>query len=195
MRRNPADVDFTADGAVDAGREGVKWPAGEAEQLPNDEWILNTDVLIRKGNPRRAMLTPSECGEPPPIPMGTIDLTRSTTTSLETIDDGHIVDVWDRAMHDRRLVVIRLVRRRALRYHQGILTRLRITSRPANVWPETWDVMSQNQCVKAIAEWKELMARMLSLVTRTFKRDEARRTPAAQKAVDEEWLKLRDMRC
>lgn len=115
IRRTPTDFDYTAHGAHDTRRSSVmrylsspkriaEGPGSESDLLPNDEWILKAGALFRKHNkPRRAMFRPVECDEPLPIPMDTIDITRCTTTSLDTIDEGRIVDVWDGTVHDTRL--------------------------------------------------------------------------------------------
>lgn len=50
------------------------------------------------------MFMPAECNKPKPIPMDTIDITRSTMTNLDTVDEGRIVDVCDGAMNDTRLL-------------------------------------------------------------------------------------------
>lgn len=107
-RRTPADVDFTADGAVDTGGDassgpvssptsGAGMPTSEIEQLPNDEWILKANVLTRQRN------KPRWASAMTPIPMDTNDVTQSTTTSLGTIDEGRIIDIRDGATNDTRL--------------------------------------------------------------------------------------------
>lgn len=112
MIRRILDVGFTEDGVAEElvvlrlaffAKERAERTVGEPEQLPNG--ILNADILMRKHDKtRRAMVMPAECDEPSPIPMDTIDVTRCTTTDLDTIDDGRIADVWYGATNDMRLL-------------------------------------------------------------------------------------------
>ena len=68
----------------DQGRLG-----GRVELISgDDEWVVQGDYLIRVHNfPRMCLFTPLEAEDPPPIPIGKIDVMRTTRTDIENIDE------------------------------------------------------------------------------------------------------------
>lgn len=59
----------------------AEWVAGvTAPEVPEDEWFRKADIWVREHNrPRHALFMPAEFGEPPPVALGDIDVTRTTS--------------------------------------------------------------------------------------------------------------------
>ena len=61
----------------------------------HDTWEKRGSMLVRTHHvPRRAMFIPGDALDPPPVPLEDIDVTRTTTTDSECVDEKRIVDVW-----------------------------------------------------------------------------------------------------
>ena len=75
-----------------AGGDPTRSEAGSSK---DDHWIMRGDYVVRvHTTPRRALFTPFETKDAPPIPVSEIDVVRRTTTNLENADEKCIEDFW-----------------------------------------------------------------------------------------------------
>ena len=160
LAKNEHDVVYlTEDGeaAGDRKREGPQ---------DADYWEMKGDTLIRyHETPRRSLFSPLESLEDIPISLDRIDVTRNTRTSIETQDEMRIIDCWDgvsesdkRPLSDNwtgetKFDIIPDDPGPGKHVVAGRITRTQSTSRPDDIWPEMWEVMSAKQRKAAKQKW------------------------------------------
>ena len=122
----------------------------EHKYLP-DKWVLNKDVLMRiHTTPRRTLFTPNEDkNDPCPLPLAYLDIMRRSDTSQSSKAESVVEDYWtDPQMSKRELTdewfgrtMFYLLKPHAGPNHywvDGRLTRRQKTTRPDNIWTDTW---------------------------------------------------------
>ena len=149
------DQDFIARGDSAPPNETDTASGDDDEFTPKDFWILTRDLLIRYHNvPRDKLFVPdaADC----PIPLKYLDVMRVTETDLDTKAERRIPDIWTdntdgnpsrdlsspwvgRTMFD----ILRPRPPPGMKWVEGRLTRVQSTTRPDNVWPESWELMSR----------------------------------------------------
>jgi hypothetical protein len=162
----PQDVPPTPDTAMGASGDRSSPPVGDTpDGGPKDEWIDRDAHIIRlHRQPRRTMFVPTDCSDPPPIPLKYIDVQRVTLTSLDTADESRIHDVWDGSLADSRPLSDEwtgetrfqkvLLVPEGYDLVEGRLTRRQKTQRPPDVWPEMWSTMSSAARRSAREHWE-----------------------------------------
>ena len=97
------------------------------------------------------------------MPLKYVDIVRITRTNLEHDKESRIEDIWTAPNADRALssewtgqTCFELLRPKPPPGHKWVgsrCTKVQKTTRPDNIWPETWVKMSKKEKNLAIAEW------------------------------------------
>ena len=131
------------------------------EEAWSDFWTITGEFIYRHHvEPRAKLYIPKE--ESFPIPLKYIDVTRTTHTSLDVLLEKHIEDHWnmegERELSDAwtSFTGFVLLKERPPEGHtwSGVrLTRKHTTSRPDDVWPDMWKLVSDAAKKKAQQRW------------------------------------------
>ena len=134
--------------------------AGEAR---NDFWSRSGNFIYRPHvEPRVKLYLPRE--ESFPIPLKYIDVSRTTHTCLDVMQERRIDDYWNidgsRDLSDSwtGFTHFALLDEKALdgyTWSGERLTRKQLTSRPDHLWPELWKSMEKNAKLKEKQKWSE----------------------------------------
>ena len=103
-----------------------------------DFWSIQGDLIYRHHNEPRVQLYVPKV-ETFPIPLKYFDVTRSTHTDLDVMQETRVDDYWDvdlNRFHD----VYSIERKTSQRICVvgGRLTKVQTTTRPDRVWPSVW---------------------------------------------------------
>ena len=141
-------------------------PVIKQEPALPDTWEQRGSRLVRVHNtPRTKLFCPSDVPDsPPPIPINDIDVLRSTTTNSDMQDEKSIEDVWFGPQAHRVLSnpwigetffdPIPPPCRPGYTWVGGRLTKIQTTTRPPDIYPELWTLMSKKQKRLAQDAWK-----------------------------------------
>ena len=110
--------------------------------------------------PRVKLYSPRE--EPSPIPLKDIDVSRTTHTNLDVMQEKRIDDYWnidgsrDLSDHWTGFTQFTLLDEKApdgYMWSGGRLTRKQLTSRPDHLWPEPWTKLGRNAKLREKQKW------------------------------------------
>ena len=142
-----------SEGSSSTPRQDWSWYDGEAK---SDFWSVSGDIIYRHHvEPRVKLYVPT--GGSLPIPLGYVDVTRTTDTTLDVMSEKHVEDCWNMEIvncHIRGLVSQdspNWAKSHQMDLHGPgwRLTRKQTTSRPDKLWPEMW------KHVWRIKTWRE----------------------------------------
>ena len=97
-----------------------------------------------------------------PLPLKYIDIFRFTSTDLCSSSESYIADHYtdgaielsDSWVGTTKFYLLRPQPEPGWEWVEGRLTKSQSSTRPGNIWPEAWRVMSPKQKRKAIEAWK-----------------------------------------
>ena len=110
--------------------------------------------------PRVKLYLPRE--ESFPVPLKYMDVSRTTQTNLDVMQESRIDDYWNvdgsRDLSDSwtGFTLFTLLEEKApdgYMWSRGRLTRKQLTSRPDHLWPELWKSMGKNAKLKEKQKW------------------------------------------
>ena len=132
--------------------------AGEAR---NDFWSMSGNLIYHHHvEPRVKLYSPRE--ESFPIPLTYIDVSRTTQTNLDVMQESRIDDYWNidgsRDLSDSwtGFTQFTLLSEKPPEGHMWSGRRLakrQATSRPDHLWPELWEKMARNAKLKEKHKW------------------------------------------
>ena len=132
--------------------------AGEAR---NDFWSMSGNFIYRHHvDPRVKLYSPRE--ESFPIPLKYIDVSRTTRTNLDVMQESRIDDHWNidgsRDLSDpwtgfTQFTLLEEKPPDGYMWSRGRLTRIQLTSRPDHLWPELWKPMGKHAKLKEKQKW------------------------------------------
>ena len=132
--------------------------AGEAK---NDFWSMSGNFMYRHHvEPRVKLYSPR--AETFPIPLKYIDVSRTTHTNLDVMQESRINDYWH--VHGSRdlsdpwtgLTQFTLLEEKppdGYMWFEGRLTRKQLTSRPDHLWPELWTKLGRKAKLREKQIW------------------------------------------
>ena len=132
--------------------------AGEAI---NDFWSMSGNFIYRHHvEPRVKLYSPRE--ESFPIPLKFIDVSRTTHTNLDVMQEKRIDDYWNidgsRNLSDyctgfTQFILLEEKAPNGYMWSGGRLTRKQLTFRTDHLWPELWKKMGKNAKLKEKQKW------------------------------------------
>ena len=132
--------------------------AGEAR---NDFWSMSGNFIYRHHvEPRVIFYSPTE--ESFPIPLKHIDVSRTTQTNLDVMQDSRIDDYWNidgsRDLSDSwtgftQSTPLEEKPPDGYMWSGRRLTKRQVTSRPDHLWPELWTKLERNAELKEKQKW------------------------------------------
>jgi len=141
-------------------------PVVKQEPSEPDTWERRGLRLVRvHKTPRTQLFCPSDVPEdPPPIPIIDIDVLRQTKTNSDMQDETEIEDVWF-GRHAHRTLSNPWIGetffdpipppcKPGWTWVAGRLTKIQQTSRPPDIFPEMWTMMSKKQKLRSQEAWK-----------------------------------------
>ena len=154
-----SNIDFLGESEGSLPQPQDSFPdAGEAT---NDFWSMSGSFIYRHHvEPRVKLYSPRE--ESFPIPLKKIDVTRTTHTTVDVMQESRIDDYWNidgsRDLSDSwtGFTQFTLLSEKPPDGHMwsgGRLTKRQSTSRPDHLWPELWRGMSKNGELKEKQNW------------------------------------------
>ena len=157
--RGESHVDFLGESEGSLPPPQDSFPdAGEAI---NDFWSMSGNFIYRHHvEPRVKLYSPRE--ESFPIPLKYIDVSRTTHTNLDVMQERRIDDYWNvdgsRDLSDsldRFHSIYSIGRETSRRIYvvRGEMTRKQLTSRPDHLWPELWTKLGRNAQLKERQKW------------------------------------------
>ena len=133
----------------------------DAGEAINDFWSMSGNFIYRHHvEPRVKLYSPTE--ESFPIPLKYIDVSRTTQTNLDVMQESRIDDYWNidgsRDLSDSwtgftQLILLEEKPPEGFLWSGGRLTRKQLTSRPDHLWPELWRGMSKNAKPREKRKW------------------------------------------
>ena len=130
--------DFNRELQGESGESRPAEPTDDAEAR-KDFWSIQGDFIYRHHvEPRVQLYVPKE--ETFPIPLKYIDVTRSTHTDLDVLQEKRIDDYWN---VDSNKHLPYSWRDSGFLWSGERLTKIQTTSRPDHVWPEVWSSESR----------------------------------------------------
>ena len=133
----------------------------DAGEAINDFWSMSGKFIYRHHvEPRVKLYSPRE--ESFPIPLKYIDVSRTTHTNLDVMQERRIDDCWNIDGIKRfvwfldRFHSIYFIGRKTLQtdmWSRGRLTRKQLTSRPDHLWPELWIKLGRSAKLKEKQKW------------------------------------------
>ena len=132
----------------------------DAEAM-NDFWSMSGNFIYRHHvEPRVKLYSPRE--ESFPIPLTYIDVTRTTRTNLDVMQERRIDDYWNidgsRDLSDSwtgftQFILLEEKPPDGYMWSGRRLTKRQATSRPDYLWPELWITMGNNAQLKERQKW------------------------------------------
>ena len=133
----------------------------DAGEAINDFWSMSGNFIYRHHvEPRVKLYSPRE--ESFPIPLKSIDVSRTAHTNLDVKQERRIDDYWNidgsRDLSDpwTRFTQFTLLEEKppnGYMWSGGRLTRKQLTCRPDHLWPELWENMGKNAKLKEKQKW------------------------------------------
>ena len=129
----------------------------------SDEWflVMSGNIMYRHHvEPRVKLYSPRE--ELFPIPLKYIDVSRTTHTNLDVMQESRIDDYWNidgsRDLSDSwtgftQFTLLEKKPPDGKMWSGGRLTRKQLKSRPDHLWPELWKTMGRNAKLKERQKW------------------------------------------
>ena len=157
--RGESHVDFLgeSEGSLPPPHDSLP-DAGEAI---NDFWSMSGNFIYRHHvEPRVKLYSPRE--ESFPIPLKYIDVSRTTHTNLEVMEEKRIDDYWNidgsRDLSDSwtcytQFTLLAEKPPDGYMWSGRRLTRKQLTSRPDHLWPELWTKLGRNAQLKERQKW------------------------------------------
>ena len=124
-------------------------------------WSMSGNFIYRHHVEHRVKLY-SPRDETFPIPLKSLDVSRTTHTSLDVKQEKRIDDYWNkdgsRDLSDHwtsftQFVLMEETPPNGYMWSGGRLTRKQLTSRPDHLWPALWDKMGKNAQLKEKQKW------------------------------------------
>ena len=129
----------------------------------NDFWSMSGNFIHRHHVEARVKLySPRE--ESFPIPLKYIDISRTTHTNLDVMQERRIEDYWNidgsRDLSDSwtgftRVTLLEEKPPDGFLWSRERLTRKQLTSRPDYLWPELWTKLGRNAQLKERQKWSD----------------------------------------
>ena len=133
----------------------------DAGEATNDFWSMSRYFINRHHvESRDKLYSPRE--ESFPIPLKYIDVSRTTHTNLDVMQERRIDDYWNidgsRDLSDpwtsfTQFTLLEEKPPDGQMWSGGRLTRKQLTSRPDHLWPELWEKMGKNAKLKEKQKW------------------------------------------
>ena len=133
----------------------------DAGEAINDFWSMSGNFIYRHHvEPRVKLHSPRE--ESFPVPRKYIDVSRTTHTNLDVMQESRIDDHWnivgsidlsDSWTRFTQFTLLDEKRPDGHMWSRGRLTRKQLTSRPDHVWPELWKSMGKHAKLKEKQKW------------------------------------------
>ena len=134
----------------------------EKEDQPEDSWVIAGNILRRiHSRPRLRQFRPDEveC----PVPLKYLDVHRKTSTDLSDKSESAIKDYWNETSKDLSshwvghtdLYLLRPAPPKGMKWVGGRFTKVQKTTRPDDVWPEVWPMMSKKTQQQEIKRWEK----------------------------------------
>ena len=127
-----------------------------------DFWSIQGDFICRhQTEPRVQLYVPKE--ETFPIPLKYIDVTRSTHTQLDVMQEKRIDDYWNvdhnRSLSDiwtffTKLTLLKEELPQGYMWSAWRLTKVQTTARPDHMWREVWTNISKASQKRERQEWR-----------------------------------------
>ena len=127
----------------------------------NDFWSMSGNAIYRHHvEPRVKLYSPRE--ESFPIPLKYIDVSRTTRTNFDVMQERRIDDNWNfdrsRDLSDSwtgftQFTLLEEKPPNGYMWSGERLTRKQLTSRPDHLWPELWEKMRKNAKLKEKQKW------------------------------------------
>ena len=157
--RGESHVDFLGESEGSLPQPHDSFPdAGEAM---NDFWSMSGNFIYRHHiEPGVKLYSPRE--ESFLIPLKYIDISRTTHTHLDVMQESRIDDYWNvdgsRDLSDpwtgfTQFTLLENKPREGLMWSRERLTRKQLTSRPDHLWPELWKSMGKHAKLKEKQKW------------------------------------------
>ena len=135
----------------------------DAGEAINDSRSMSGNFIYRHHvEPRVKLYSPR--AESFPIPLKYIDVSRTTKTNLDVMQERRIDDYWNidgsRDLSDSWTVFTQSTPLEGKPpdghiWSWGRLTRKQLTSRPDHLWPEIWKTMGKNAKLKEKQKWSK----------------------------------------
>ena len=133
----------------------------DASEAINDFWSMSGNFIYRHHvEPRVKLYSPRE--ESFPIPLKYIDVSRTTQTNLDVMQEGRIDDYWNidlsRDLSDswRGFTQFTSLEEKppdGYMWSGERLTKRQATSRPDHLWPELWTRLGRNAKLREKQKW------------------------------------------
>ena len=133
----------------------------DAGEAINDFWSMSGNFIYRHHvEPRVKFYSLRE--EPFPIPVKYIDVSRTTQTNLDVMQESRIDDYWNiegsRDLSDpwtgfTRFILFEEKPPDGYMWSGVRLTRKQLTSRPDHLWPELWKTIGNNAKLEEKQKW------------------------------------------
>ena len=133
----------------------------DAGEAINDFWSMSGSFIYRHHvQPRVKLYSPRE--ESFPIPLKYIDVSRTTRTNLDVMQESRIDDYWDidgsRALSDpwtgfTQFTPLEEKPPDGFLWSGRRLTKRQVTSRPDHLWPVLWIKLGRNAKLKEKQKW------------------------------------------
>ena len=133
----------------------------DAGEAINDFWSMSGNFMYRHHvEPRVKLYSPRE--ESFPIPLKYIDVSRTTHTNLDVMQESRIGDYWNidgsRDLSDpwtgfTQFTLLEKKPPEGYMWSGRRLTRKQLTSRPDHLWTEIWKTMGRNAKLKEKQKW------------------------------------------
>ena len=133
-----------------------------------DCWSIQGDFIYRhQTEPRVQLYVPKE--ETFPIPLKYIDVTRSTHTQLDVMQEKRIDDFWNvddnKSLSDfwtgfTKLTLLKEELPQGYMWSAGRLTKVQTTTRPDHMWREVWTNISKASQKRERQEWVNDQAKL-----------------------------------
>ena len=133
----------------------------DAGEAINDFWSMSGNFIYRHHvEPRVKLYSPRE--ESFPIPLKYIDVSRTTRTNLDVMQESRIDDFWNidgsRDLSDSwtsftQFTLLEEKPPDGYMWSGGRLTRKQLASRPDHLWPELWRGLARNAKLREKQKW------------------------------------------
>ena len=133
----------------------------DAGEAINDFWSMSGNFIYRHHvEPRVKLYSPRE--ESFPMPLKYIDVSRTTHTNLDVMEEKRIDDYWNidgsRELSDSwtgftQFTLLEEKPPNGYMWSGRRLTRKQLTSRPDHLWPELWTKLGRNAQLKERQKW------------------------------------------
>ena len=133
----------------------------DAGEAINDFWSMSGNFIYRHHvEPRVKLYSPRE--ESFPIPLKYVDVSRTTRTNLDVMQESRTDDNWNidgsRDLNDywtdfTQFTLLEEKPPEGYMWSRERLTKRQVTSRPDHLWPELWRGMSKNAKLREKQKW------------------------------------------